>query len=81
MKDINPGYGSMLGRLWIHDACTVTSTPYQKLKFVQNGKLAIVYGKQVLMISQLSAFRYIDIEEDVVTTKFQGLEIANAMKI
>ncbi|XP_050919689.1 uncharacterized protein LOC127137259 [Lathyrus oleraceus] len=78
---INLSYNSLLGRLWIHDAGGVTSTLHQKLKFVQNGKLAIVYGEQVLMISQLSTFRYIDVEEDVVTIQFQGLEIENAMKI
>lgn len=79
--DINPSYNCLLGRPWIHDAGAVTTTLHQKLKFIWNGKLAIVSGEQVLMISQLSAFRYIDIEEDVVITQFQRLEIANAVRI
>lgn len=81
VMEINPNYISLLGRPWIHDAGAVTSTLHQKLKFVQNGKLVIIYGEQVLMISKLSAFKYIDIEEDVVITRFQGLEIENAVKI
>ncbi|XP_050908422.1 uncharacterized protein LOC127122059 [Lathyrus oleraceus] len=79
--EINPGYSCLLGRPWIHDACVVTSTLHHELKFIRNGKLAIVYGEQVLMISQLSSFRYIDVEKDVVITQFQGLEIANAVRI
>lgn len=54
VMDINPDYSCFLGRPWIHDASSVTSTLHQKLKFIQNGKLVIVYGEQVLMISKLS---------------------------
>ncbi|XP_050897725.1 uncharacterized protein LOC127104588 [Lathyrus oleraceus] len=43
VKDINPGYSCLLGRPLIHDAGVVTSILHQKLKFIQNGKLAIVY--------------------------------------
>lgn len=79
VMDINLGYSCLLGRLWIHDAGVVTNTLHQKLKFIQNGKLAIVYGEQVPMISQLSTFKYIDVEEDSVITQFQGLEIAKVV--
>ncbi|XP_050915318.1 uncharacterized protein LOC127130333 [Lathyrus oleraceus] len=34
VMDINPGYSSLLGRPWIHDAGAVTSTLHRKLKFV-----------------------------------------------
>lgn len=81
VMDINLGYSYLLGRPWVHDAGAVTSTLHQKLKFIRNGKLAIVYGEQVLMISQLSTFRYIDVEEDIIITHFQGLEITNAVRI
>lgn len=68
VMDISPSYNCLLGRPWIHDAGAITSTLHQKLKFIQNGKLAIVYGEQVLTISQSSTFRYIGVEEDVVIT-------------
>lgn len=81
VMDINLGYSCLFGKPWIHDADTITSTLNKKLKFIRNGKLAIVYGEQFLMISQLSSFRYIDVEEDDVITQFQGLEIANAVRV
>lgn len=68
VMDINLGYSCLLRRPWIRDAGVVTFTLHQKLEFIRNGKIAIVYGEQVLMISPLSTFRYIDVEEDVVIT-------------
>lgn len=34
VMDIHPAYSFLLGRPWIHEAGTVTSTLHQKLKFM-----------------------------------------------
>lgn len=38
VMDIDPSYNCILGHPWIHEARAVTSTFYQMLKFVKNGK-------------------------------------------
>lgn len=70
MMDIYPMYSCLLGRSWIHDVGEVTSTLHQKLEFVKNDKLVIIYGKQALVVSHLSYFRYIDANEESVETQF-----------
>ncbi|XP_050919124.1 uncharacterized protein LOC127136630 [Lathyrus oleraceus] len=72
VMDINPAYNCLLGRLWIHEAAAVTSTLHQKLKFMKNGKLVIVGGKQAMLVSHLSSFSYIDADE-AEGTPFQAL--------
>ena len=70
----------MLGRPWIHEAGAVTSTLHQKLKFVREGKVVIVNGEQVLLISHLSSFSIIEADEAAVGTQFQALSIDNIRK-
>ncbi|KAI5434826.1 hypothetical protein KIW84_021587 [Lathyrus oleraceus] len=72
--DIHPAYSCLLGRPWIHEAGTVTSTLHQKLKFVKNGKLVIVGGEKALLVSHMSSFSYVEAEEEV-GTPFQALSI------
>ena len=62
VMDIHPSYSCLLGRPWIHEADTVTSTLHQKLKFVKNKKLVVIGGKKALLVSHLSSFSYIDAE-------------------
>ncbi|XP_050896863.1 uncharacterized protein LOC127103660 [Lathyrus oleraceus] len=78
VMDINPAYSFLLGRPWIHADGEVTSTLHQKMNFVINNKLVIIYGEEDLMVSHLSSFRYIEADEDALETSFQALEIANA---
>jgi hypothetical protein len=75
VMDIHPSYNCLLGRPWIHEACAVTSTLHQKLKFVKNKKLVVVGGEKALLVSHLSSFSYIDVEDEV-GTPFQALSIA-----
>lgn len=42
VMDIHPAYSFLLGRPWIHSGGVVTSTLYQRLKFVVNNKLVVV---------------------------------------
>ncbi|XP_050890231.1 uncharacterized protein LOC127095604 [Lathyrus oleraceus] len=74
---INPNYSCLLGRSWIHADGAVTSTLHQKMKFVIDDKLVIVSGEEDLMVSHLSSFSYIEVNEDALETSFQALEIAN----
>ncbi|XP_050889611.1 uncharacterized protein LOC127094889 [Lathyrus oleraceus] len=74
--DIHPAYSCLLGRLWIHKAGEVTLTLHQKLKFINNGKLVIMGGEQAMLVSHLSLFSYIDVDE-VEGTSFQALPIDN----
>jgi hypothetical protein len=74
VMDIHPSYSCLLGRPWIHEAGAVTSTLHQKLKFVKNKKLVVVGGEKALLVSHLSSFSYIDVEDEV-GTPFQALSI------
>ncbi|KAI5418127.1 hypothetical protein KIW84_042673 [Lathyrus oleraceus] len=75
VMDNHPSYSCLLGRPWIHEAGAVTSTLHQKLKFVKNKKLVVVGGEKDLLVSHLSSFSYIDVEDEV-GTPFQALSIA-----
>ena len=75
--DIVPIYSCLLGRPWIHEAGTVTSTLHQKLKFVHEGKVVIINGEQALLISHLSSFSIAEANEAAVGTLFQALSIGN----
>lgn len=76
VMDIHPTYSCLLGRPWIHEAWAVTSTLHPKLKFVKNGKLVIVGGEYAMLVSHLSSFSYIGVDE-VVGTPFQALSIVD----
>lgn len=75
--DINPNYICFLGRQWTHAVGEVTSTLHQKMKFVIDDKLVIVSSEEDLMVSHLSLFSYIEVDEDALEISFQALEIAN----
>ena len=53
VMDIRVAYNFLLGRPWIHDAGAVTSTLYQRLKFVRHGKLVMIGGEQAMVVSHL----------------------------
>ncbi|XP_050909005.1 uncharacterized protein LOC127122761 [Lathyrus oleraceus] len=74
VMDIHPTYNCLLGRPWIHKVGAVTSPLRQKLKFMKNGKLVVMGGEQVMLVSHLSSFSYIDVDE-VVGTPFQALSV------
>lgn len=78
--DIAPAYSCLLGRPWIHEAGVVTSTLHQKLKFVKNGKIIAVSGEEAMLVSNLSSFRVVEADEDVVGTPFQALTISENRK-
>ncbi|XP_058733281.1 uncharacterized protein LOC131604882 [Vicia villosa] len=76
VMDIHDAFSCLLGRPWIHQAGAVTSILHQKLKFISNGKLVTVDGEQALVVSHLSSFSYIDVEE-AIGTQFQALSVAD----
>ncbi|XP_050909228.1 uncharacterized protein LOC127123004 [Lathyrus oleraceus] len=63
VMDISLTYSCLLGCTWIHEAGAVTSTLHQKLKFMKNGMLVIVSGEQATLVSHLSSFSYINVDE------------------
>lgn len=77
--DINPSYGCLLGRPSTYVVGAMTSTLYQKMKFVVDNKLIIISGEYDFLISHLSSFRYIEVDEDALETSFQDLKIANSI--
>lgn len=72
--DINPTYSCLLDRPWIHAAGATTSTLHQRLKCLIDDKLVIIYGEEELLVSELSSFRYIYIDEGVVKIPLHCLE-------
>lgn len=57
--DINPAYSCLLERSWIHADGAVTSMSHQRLKFLIDDKLVIMYGEEDMLVSELSSFRYV----------------------
>ncbi|XP_050915283.1 uncharacterized protein LOC127130288 [Lathyrus oleraceus] len=80
VMDIVPAYSCLLGRPWIHEAGAITSTLHQKLKFVKNGQIVTVNGEQAMLISHLSSFSVIEVDETAVQTPFQALTIDDYKK-
>ena len=74
--DIHAAYSCLLGRPWIHDVGAVTSMLHQRLKFMRNGKLVTIGGEHDMVVSHLSSFSYIDVDE-AIGTQFQDLFITN----
>ncbi|XP_050889519.1 uncharacterized protein LOC127094782 [Lathyrus oleraceus] len=67
VMDIHAFYNCMLGRPWIHEAMAVTLNLHQRLKFVRKGKLVTIYGEKALVVSHLSSFSFVDVEDEVGT--------------
>ncbi|XP_050898072.1 uncharacterized protein LOC127104970 [Lathyrus oleraceus] len=80
VMDIVPAYSCLLGRPWIHEAGAITSTLHQKLKFVKNGQIVTVNGEQAMLISHLSSFSVIEVDETTVETPFRTLTIDDHKK-
>lgn len=79
--DIQPAYCCLLGRPWIHGAGAVTSTLHQKLKYPVEGKIVTVCGEEEYMVSQLSSYRYIEVEGEVHETPCQAFEAVQVINI
>ncbi|XP_058775769.1 uncharacterized protein LOC131650045 [Vicia villosa] len=80
VMDIQPAYYCLLGRPWIHKAGAVTSTLHQKLKYPVDGKVVTVCGEEDYIVSHLSSFRYVEIEDKIHETPFQAFEDVNVVK-
>ncbi|XP_050909780.1 uncharacterized protein LOC127123622 [Lathyrus oleraceus] len=74
VMDINLAYSCLLDRPWIHAAGAVTSMLHQRLKFLIDDKLVIVYGEEDLLIRELSSFRYVETDEGIVEIPLHCLE-------
>ena len=48
VMDIAPTYSCLLGRPWIHGARMVPFTLHQKLKFIVDDKLIIIFAEEVI---------------------------------
>lgn len=74
VMDINMAYSCLLGRPWIHVVGVITFTMHQRLKFLIDDKLVIVYGEEDLLVSELSSFRYVERDKGVVEIPLHCLE-------
>jgi len=62
--DISPAYSCLLGRPWIHTDGVIPSTLHQKLKFIINDKLIIVFGEEDLLVCGPTSTPYIEAAEE-----------------
>lgn len=81
VMDIHPAYCCLLGRPWIHGAGAVTSTLHQKLKYPDGGKIVTVCGEEEYMVSQLSSYKYVEVEGEVHETPCQAFEAVQVVNI
>jgi len=77
VMDILTAYSCLMRRPWIYFAGVVPSTLHQKLKFVIDDKLIIVFGEEDFIVSGPLSSRYIETAEEALETSFQALEIVN----
>ena len=74
VMDIQPAYNCLLGRPWIHAAGAVTSTLHQKLKYILDGQVVTVCGEEDIFVSQLSSFKYVEMDGEIFETPSQAFE-------
>lgn len=72
--DINPAYSCLLGRPWIHVDGAFTSMLHQRLKFLIDVKLVIVYGEEDMLVSEHSSLRYVETDEGIIEILLHYLE-------
>ncbi|KAI5409972.1 hypothetical protein KIW84_055439 [Lathyrus oleraceus] len=64
----------LLGRPWIHNAGAVSSTLHQKIKFPVNRRIITVCGEEDILVSNLSTFKYVEVEGEIHETLCQAFE-------
>jgi hypothetical protein len=74
VMDIQPAYSCLLGRPWIHAAGAVTSTLHPKLKYIWDGQVVTVCGEEDIFVSQLSSFKYVEMDGEIFETPSQAFE-------
>ncbi|XP_050919820.1 uncharacterized protein LOC127137396 [Lathyrus oleraceus] len=74
VMDIQPAYSCLLGRPWIHVVGAVTSTLHQKLKYILDGQVVTVCGEEDIFVSQLSSFKYVEMDGEIFETPSQAFE-------
>ena len=57
--DIPRTFNLLLGRPWIHSAGAIPSSLHQKVKFIANGQIVIIFGEQDYSIYKDTAIPYI----------------------
>lgn len=77
VMDIQPSYSCLLGCPWIHNAGDVTSALHQKLKYVVDNQVVIVRGEEYFMVSNLSSFQYVEVEDEYHETLCQAFELVS----
>lgn len=60
-------------------AGAVPSSLHQRVKFVVEDKIVVVFGEEEMLVNKPSPFRYVEAAEESLETSFQSLEIANAV--
>ncbi|XP_039003091.1 uncharacterized protein LOC120129722 [Hibiscus syriacus] len=73
VMDIKPTYNCLLERHWIHQAGAVSSTLYQRLKFVFDGRLVCIHAEEDV-IASVPAAPYVEVEEQAVECPFRSFD-------
>ncbi|XP_050918683.1 uncharacterized protein LOC127136129 [Lathyrus oleraceus] len=74
VMDIQSAYSCLLGRPWIHATGAVTSTLHQKLKYILDEQVVTVCGEEDIFVSQLSSFKYVEMDGEIFETPSQAFE-------
>ncbi|XP_016684020.2 uncharacterized protein [Gossypium hirsutum] len=78
VMDITPSYNYLFGRPWIHSAGAVPSSLHQKVKFIMDGLLVTVVGKEDIVASISADTPYLEVINDAVECSFRSFEFINA---
>lgn len=60
-------------------AGAIPSSLHQRVKFVVDDKVVVVFGEEEALVNKPSPFKYVEAAEESLETAFQSLEIANAV--
>ncbi|GKU94990.1 hypothetical protein SLEP1_g8408 [Rubroshorea leprosula] len=81
VMDVSPAFNMLLGRPWIHVSGTVTSTLHQKVKYIVNGVLVTVNGKEEHVIRKATTIPYLGIDPGTYESFYHSMECVVASYI
>ncbi|KAI5425648.1 hypothetical protein KIW84_031459 [Lathyrus oleraceus] len=78
---IQPAYSCLLGRPWNHVAGAITSTLHQKPKYELEGQVVTVCVEEDIFVSDLSTFKYVEMDGEMHEMLCQGFEAININEV
>lgn len=59
----------------------ITLTLHQKLKFTSDDIMIVIGGKEDILVSHMTSFRYIDVDGETIETPFLYLEVVSVLTV